>query len=72
MRLASLDLRGVDQDDFDAVEKVWNDWVRELFAQGYRPADEPLDSSTETSLVYQLVPVGGLNDLSQSAAVHAA
>jgi hypothetical protein len=68
MRLAELDLTGVDLDDFDAVERRWNDWVRGLFADGYRPADEPQPESTPHRLVYGLVPVGGLNDLSRTAA----
>lgn len=67
MKVATLDLTGVDQDDFDAVERAWNNWVRELFAEGYRPGDEPEAESTDTVLVYRLVPVGGLNDLSLAA-----
>ena len=66
MRTAVLDLEGIDLDDPESFEEVWNRWVRELFAQGYRPADDEEPESTDTRLVYRLVPVGGLNDLSQS------
>ena len=66
MRTAVLDLEGIDLDDVDAVEAKWNGWVRELFAAGYRPVEDEEPESTETRLVYRLVPVGGLNDLTQS------
>jgi hypothetical protein len=58
---AAFDLRGLDRDDPDAVERRWNDWVRGLFERGWRPGEEPL-SSSDDELVYDLYAVGGLRD----------
>lgn len=60
-KTATFDLRGLDLDDPDAVERRWNDWIRGLFARGWRPAEEPL-SSSDDELVYALYAVGGLRD----------
>jgi hypothetical protein len=67
--MRTLDLEGIDLDDFDAVEAKWNGWVRELFAQGLRPADVEEPCSTETKLVYRMVKVGSNADLTSESIV---
>jgi hypothetical protein len=62
MMKGTLDLSGIDTNDFDLVEKAWNDWTRVLFARGLRPSEQPLDESTETVWVYSLHPIGGLDE----------
>jgi len=63
----TLDLTGVDMNDVDEVQRRWDRWVGELFAAGYRPGEEPLPWSTDTTLVYSLTPVGGVNDFNREA-----
>ena len=65
MRTSTLDLTGVDMNDVDEVQSRWDRWVGELFAEGYRPDEEPLDSSTDTVLVYNLTPIGGFADFNR-------
>jgi len=62
MMKGTLDLTGIDTNDFDLVEKAWNDWTRELFARGLRPSEQPLPESTESVWVYSLHPIGGLDE----------
>lgn len=71
MRTATLDLTGVDLNDVDLVESVWNKWVGGLFAEGCRPDDQPLPGSTGTVLVYRLTPVGGVSDFNRELAATA-
>jgi hypothetical protein len=62
MMKGTLDLTGIDTNDFDLVEKAWNDWTRELHARGLRPSEQPLPESTESVWVYSLHPIGGLDE----------
>lgn len=64
MRTDSFSLVDLDLDDPEAVELRWNRWVRDLFAEGYRPADQPV-SWTDDEVTYTLVPINGISDFNR-------
>jgi hypothetical protein len=61
MRTATLDLTGIDLNDVDLVESTWNRWVAELFAEGFRPDEQPLPGPDPLRLTYRLTPLCGFN-----------
>ena len=70
MRTEAFSLVGLDPNDVEGLELRWNDWVRGLFEQGFRPGEEPV-SWDDSQVVYHLVPVGALNDFNRTLVAEA-